>query len=105
MRIAALIALLIAVLTACAIPVRPIAKIVPGKDGTAHFIADPAQEPQLGDAVGILGGLTGLLGGPWGKIIEIGAGLLIGAAGGHHVGHKRGKKSASKPEQSKTKPE
>lgn len=50
---------MIAVVSGCALPVRPIAKIETGADGKQHFVPDREQEPQVG---GFLQGLLPLLG-------------------------------------------
>lgn len=77
----------------CAIPVRPIAKVETGADGKPHFVPDPEQEPHPEDAVPILTGLLGVLGGPWGEAGAAAIALITGAAAGHHIGHKRGRKA------------
>lgn len=64
------IAFLVAFLASCAVPVRPIAKIVPQPDGTAIFVADPENEPQL------LGGLTGLIPSPYGELVGLAGAVL-----------------------------
>lgn len=61
---AILAAIGLAFLVGCAIPVRPIAKLAPGKDGIPHFIPDPEQEPTIGAFIpdvlpGLLTGLGG----------------------------------------------
>jgi hypothetical protein len=53
----------LALLTSCAIPVRPIAKIATGSDGLQHYIPDPDQEPKVGGFIDgllpIVAALTG----------------------------------------------
>lgn len=64
-----IVCIAVTLLTACALPVRPVAKLVPNADGSAHFIPDPDQEPKFAEIVapglGIVSTL-GLIGGPVG---------------------------------------
>lgn len=82
----------LALMAGCAVPVRPIAKLVPDANGGAHFEADPEREPQVGPAA--LTGLTGLLSacGPWGQLAAVVATALVPAAA-VHVAHKKNKKN------------
>lgn len=55
----------LAIVSGCAIPVRPVAKIATGPDGLQHFIPDPEQEPSIGAFIpdglpGILGAMGGV---------------------------------------------
>lgn len=87
-------------LAGCAIPVRPIARVVPDVDGVMHFVPDQAQEPHLPD--GLMQGFSMILKGlgPWGSLA---ASLL--AAGGvaapavvvHRHHKKKNKKKADPP--------
>lgn len=80
-------------LSSCAIPVRPIAFVEQDAQGRTHFVPDEDQEPHPADAVGFLAPFVKIIGGPYG---EAGIGLLALLLG-HQVGHRRGKKAASKP--------
>ena len=84
MKKLAIVALL---LSGCAVPVRPIAKLVPDVNGGAHFEADPEREPHVPPAV--FTGVAGLLNacGPWGQL----AALLVPTAAAFAAGHKKGK--------------
>ncbi len=86
------IALVALLLTGCAIPVRPIARVVPDTDGAMHFVPDEAQEPHvpagLGQGFSMI--LTSL--GPWGQL----ASALLAGSGLVAAGHAHGKKNKKK---------
>ncbi len=92
-----LVILLALACASCAVPVRPIAQMEQGPDGKYHFIPDPDQEPHAAAAVGVLGSLLGLLGGPWGEAALAVTTALSGLAAGHHIGNKRGRNAALSP--------
>jgi hypothetical protein len=77
-------------LTGCAVPVRPVARIVPDADGVPHFVPDQAQEPHA--PTGLLSVISGALSqlGPMGQL----GGLALTAAGAAFAGHAHGKKKA-----------
>lgn len=86
---------LCALLSGCAVPVRPVARLVPDADGGAHFEADPEREPHVPAGL-IEGGMMILKAlGPWG---DLAATLLAGAgiAGPAVVVHRHHKKKHKK---------
>lgn len=68
---------LIAMLTGCAVPVRPIAKLVPQPDGSAIFLPDPENEPQFSAAA------VSFLPSPYGELLAGGLTLLTAGFGAH----------------------
>ncbi len=79
-------------LASCAIPVRPIAVIVKDSETQSHYERDEKREPHLD--VSAWAPLLGLLGGPWGKALEL---VVTGLASGAvvHKCHKRKNKKAA----------
>lgn len=80
----ACICLFLLALTACAVPVRPIAFVEPVADrpGVYHFTADKDQEPQVGPGIaGMLGSLADFLPSPYRELLGM---LVVG-----YIGEKR----------------
>lgn len=69
----ALILVVAVLVNGCALPVRPVAKIVTGPDGVPYFAPDPEHEPTIGAY--IPDGLPGILG-AMGGVGTIAGGLL-----------------------------
>lgn len=88
MRKLLLLALLLA---GCAIPVRPIAKIVKDSDTVSHYERDAAREPQVPQGLMAAAGALCNAAGPWGQLLA----LLIPAGGAAAVVHHKRKKKAS----------
>jgi hypothetical protein len=67
------------VLAGCAIPVRPIAKIVKDSETVSHYERDAAREPQV--PAGLLDLARGLCNaaGPWGQLLALLVPTSIGA--------------------------
>ncbi len=63
-------------LASCALPVRPIARIVPDQDGSAHFERDAEREPQPGNFLGLV---AQALPSPWRELATLLVGSLVAA--------------------------
>jgi hypothetical protein len=80
----AILCLFLWTLTACAVPVRPIAFVEPVADrpGVYHFTQDKDQEPQVGPGiVGMLGSIADFLPSPYRELLGM---LVVG-----YIGEKR----------------
>jgi outer membrane lipoprotein SlyB len=81
-------------IASCAIPVRPVAKVVPDTDGSLHFVPDAKQEPHA--PAGLMAAISAVLSqlGPMGQLGAIGVAALGGGAI-HTHGRRKGKKDAT----------